>query len=451
MIRNLPDSDVLKKITAMITKILNTVQKYDMISKGDSVLIALSGGADSVLLAHFFLQIKEQYSLKLTAAHVEHGIRGSESIHDADFCRKFCEENGIAFKILHIDAPAEAKKFKMGVEEYSRKARYEFFDTFECDKIATAHNLSDNIETIIFRLARGTSLKGLCGIPAVRGKIIRPLIEVSSSEIRNYLNDRKIPYRTDSTNGDNAYSRNYIRNEIIPRLKTLNSEFEMHAAHLIDSIQNDEEFLEKHIHRVYAELCTDNKLSIACLERLSLSEIKRIIAKWLKDNGLPVNDNTITGVLRLTIKNSRFQIYDHIYALSAAGSIRLADIGQKNVEFCFKVTKNIVSVKDFLNKCEFNNKKFDFYCDCDKIVGNVIVRSRKEGDAISPKGRNGTKSLKKLFNELHIPPETRNRIPVITDELGVIGIAGIAVSQRTAVDGNTKNILILNIRTEDNC
>ena len=109
----------------------------------------------------------------------------------------------------------------------------------------------------------------------------------------------------------------------------------------------------------------------------------------------------------------------------------------------------MISVKEFLNKCEFHNKPFDFYCDCDKIVGNVVVRSRKAGDEISIQGRNCTKNLKKYFNELHIPPEIRNSIPVIADDNGIIGIAGYAVSQRAAVDSNTKNILILYIRTED--
>ena len=108
-----------------------------------------------------------------------------------------------------------------------------------------------------------------------------------------------------------------------------------------------------------------------------------------------------------------------------------------------------ISMKEFLNKCEFHNKPFDFYCDCDKIVGNVVVRSRKAGDEISIQGRNCTKNLKKYFNELHIPPEIRNSIPVIADDNGIIGIAGYAVSQRAAVDSNTKNILILYIRTED--
>lgn len=433
----------------MITEILDTVKKYDMLSKGDSVLIALSGGADSILLAHFLLQIKEEYALDLIAAHVEHGIRGEESMEDAAFCEEFCKKNGIPFKILHIDAPKEAKHFKMGVEEYSRKARYAFFDTIDCDKIATAHNLSDSIETLLFRMARGTSLKGMCGIPPKRGKIIRPLIGLSSSEIRAYLNRNKIPFRIDSTNHDDGYSRNYIRNQILPLMNNLNAQFEKHTSRLLESIQRDEDFLEKHTDRIYNGLFSDHKLIIDRFNKLSASEKYRVIARWLNENHLPVNDNVISGVLALSVSNSRFQICGNVYAVSAAGSIRIADIHENNGEICFKVSENVISVKEFLNKCEFHNKPFDFYCDCDKIVGNVVVRSRKAGDEISIQGRNCTKNLKKYFNELHIPPEIRNSIPVIADDNGIIGIAGYAVSQRAAVDSNTKNILILYIRTED--
>lgn len=439
----------MKKITAMNNKILQTVKKYNMLSKGDSVLIALSGGADSVMLTCFLLSIRDEYSLKLTAAHVEHGIRGDESLADARFCSEFCQKNGIDFKILHINAPDEAKKQKMGVEEYSRKARYDFFNTIECDKIATAHNLSDNIETMLFRCARGTSLKGLCSIPPVRGKIIRPLIEITSSEIRNYLHNEGIPYRIDSTNSDSTYSRNYIRNEIMPLLKNLNSEFETHAARLLESLRFDEEFIETHIEKIYKTVCIKNELICSVINSLSESEKHRIVAKWLKDNSLPVNDNVIVGVLRLCGCSSRFEINRDVAAVSSNGKIRIVRLDENNAHFDFKVSKTVLSVKDFLNKYEFTNKKFDFYCDCDKIVGNVTVRCRKEGDKITPKGRNCTKSLKKLFNEMHIPPEKRYRIPVIADDIGVIGIAGTVVSNRVAADKSTKNILILDIRTED--
>lgn len=433
----------------MKNKILKTVKKYNLLSYGESVLIALSGGADSVLLTRFLLAIRDEFGLKLKAAHVEHGIRGNESMRDCEFCREHCMKNGIELKILHINAPKEAEEAGMGVEEYSRKKRYEFFETFGCDKIATAHNLSDNVETMLFRIARGTSLKGLCSIPPKRENIIRPLIEVTSAEIREYLDSNSINYCVDSTNSDNAYSRNFIRNVLIPHFSKLNPEFQANAAKLIESVTLDEAFLESHIDSIYLSVCRNNRLDVDRLSKLSESEKRRICAKWLSENSFPVNQVNITGICGLIERNSRFKLNGDVYAVSAAGTIRLADLGKKTNDFAFKVVKKTISVKEFLNKCEFNNKKFDFYCDCDKIVGNVVVRSRQEGDRITLAGRNCSKSLKKLFNELHIPPEERRRIPVITDNCGIIGIGGYAAAERVAVDSNTSNVLTLYIRTED--
>lgn len=413
------------------------------------MLIALSGGADSVFLALFLVNIREKFDLTLKAAHVEHGIRGNESLRDFEFCKAFCKKNNIEFEAIHINAPEESKAAGMGVEEYSRQKRYEFFETFNCDKIATAHNLSDNVETMLFRIARGTSLKGLCAIPPRRGKIIRPLIEVTAAEIREYLDSNGISYCIDSTNKDDSYSRNFIRNKLIPQFRYLNPEFEMNAARLIESAALDEEFLESHINEIYVSVCEDNKINLDKFSTLSESEKRRICAKWLAENQITVNEMNILGICGLSNKNSRFRLYGDIYAVSAGGEIRLADFSKKTDNFAFKVTEKTISVKEFLNKCEFNNKKFDFCCDCDKIVGNAVVRSRREGDKISPKGRHCTKSLKKFFNELHIPPEERQRVPVIADDCGVIGLGGFAVAERVAVDNRTVKVLTLNIRTED--
>lgn len=433
----------------MKNKILATVKKYDLISPGDSVLIALSGGADSVLLTLFLLAIRDQYRLKLIAAHVEHGIRGEESLRDCAFCERFCAENSLHLKTLHISAPQEAAKAGMGVEEYSRKRRYEFFESLGCDKIATAHNLSDNVETMLFRIARGTSVKGLCSIPAKRGSIIRPLIEIPSPDIRNYLDSNAVEYCKDSTNSDNAYSRNYIRNILIPQFKKLNPDFESSASRLIASARADEEFLEAHIDRIYPGVCAENRLSCKGLNALSESEKRRVCAEWLSRNDMPLSEINVTGVCRLSRVNSRHKLAQNAYAVSAAGQIRITKLCENADTFIFKTDKKIISVKEFLNICEFNNKKFDFYCDCDKIVGNAVVRSRQEGDKITLSGRNCSKSLKKLFNELHIPPEERPRVPVIADDCGVIGVCGYAVCKRAAVSKTTKNVFTLNVRTED--
>lgn len=153
-----------------------------------------------MLLLWYLLKRQKQYNLRILVANVEHGIRGEESLSDTEFVKKFCKKNNVQFKSLSVNAPKEAKALSMGVEEYSRKIRYEFFSSFSPDKIATAHNLSDNVETFIFRAVRGTSPRGLASISPVRDNIIRPLIEISSAEIRDFCNQNGIRYRIDSTN-----------------------------------------------------------------------------------------------------------------------------------------------------------------------------------------------------------------------------------------------------------
>ena len=246
----------------MNDKIFKTINKYNLLSKNDTVLIGLSGGADSVFLAEFLLSIRNEYNLTLKAAHIEHGIRGEESLSDCRFVERFCEENNIECFTLHIHAAEESKAVGLGVEEYSRNRRYEFFNSIECDKIATAHNLTDNIETLLFRLARGTSIKGLCGIPAVRGKIIRPLLSISGKEIRDYLNSNHIKYCVDSTNSSGDYSRNHIRNNILPLFGQLNNEYENMFLRFIESVNEDSEFIENSANQAMSSVYDGKTLDI---------------------------------------------------------------------------------------------------------------------------------------------------------------------------------------------
>ena len=155
-----------------------------------------------MLLLNYLISVKSKFDIRIIVANVEHGIRGAESKNDTEFVRRFCEKNSVEFHCLEIDAVGGAKRAGIGVEEYSRNVRYEFFNSLGGTKIATAHNLSDNVETVIFRLARGTSLNGCRGIPPVRDNIIRPLIECSSDEIRSYCSENGIDFVVDSTNFD---------------------------------------------------------------------------------------------------------------------------------------------------------------------------------------------------------------------------------------------------------
>lgn len=425
----------------MNNKVLKTIKKYNMLSKGDRVLIGVSGGADSIALLEFFVSVKEKYDLDICVAHIEHGIRGEDSVNDAEFVENYCKKLGVNFYLKTIDAPNLAKKAKMGVEEYSRMARYDFFNTIECDKIATAHNLTDNIETLLFRLARGTGLKGACSIPAVRGKIIRPFIEVSSGEIRKWCNDNNIPYRVDCTNSDSAYSRNLIRLEILPLFEKLNANYQDNIENFISDVNEDYAFIDNYVKSIYPKIVKNNEIDLSKLNELDLSIKKRILIMFFDENGYSLNRIHLQSVIDITLKSGKTQIKENVFAISAKGKIRLAKFNDLNKKDEF-VTK-------ILNIDEFKDKNIDFYCDCDKIVGNIIIRAKQAGDRIKPAGRNVSKTLKKLLNESAYPIEKRDKKIVVCDDLGIVGVIGLCADERVKVDCNTAKILTIKLPSED--
>ena len=425
----------------MNNKVLKTVKKYNMLSKGDRVLIGVSGGADSIALLEFFVSVKEKYDLDICVAHIEHGIRGEDSVNDSEFVENYCKKLGVNFYLKTIDAPNLAKKAKMGVEEYSRMARYDFFNTIECDKIATAHNLTDNIETLLFRLARGTGLKGACSIPAVRGKIIRPFIEVSSGEIRKWCNDNNIPYRVDCTNSDSAYSRNLIRLEILPLFEKLNANYQDNIENFISDVNEDYAFIDDYVKSIYPKIVKNNEIDLQKLNELDLSIKKRILIMFFDENGYSLNRIHLQSVIDITLKSGKSQIKENVFAISAKGKIRLAKFNDLNKKDEF-VTK-------ILNIDEFKDKNIDFYCDCDKIVGNIIIRAKQAGDRIKPAGRNVSKTLKKLFNESAYPIEKRDEKIVVCDDFGIVGVIGLCADERVKVDCNTAKILTIKLPSED--
>ena len=425
----------------MNNKAINTVEKYNMLSKGDRVLVAVSGGADSIALLEFFISIKDKYDLSLCAAHVEHGIRGNESVSDALFVKDYCEKSGIKLYTKSINAPYLAKRAGMGVEEYSRKARYDFFSTIPCDKIATAHNLTDNVETLLFRLARGTGLKGACAIPPVRDKIIRPFIEISSAEIRAWCNDNNIPYRTDSTNKDDTYSRNLIRLQMLPIFERLNEGYQENINDFISDVNDDYSFIISQAKKAYNEAVVNNEIELSKLNLLDNAIKKRVIKLYFENNNVNLDRTHLKNVLDITEKSGKVQIKNNLYAVSAKGKIRIADLE--------KSLKKDEFVTEILNINEFKGENIDFYCDCDKIIGSVTIRKRLPGDSFKPAGRNVTKTLKKLFNETAYPIEKRNGDIVVCDDEGIIGIIGLCACDRVKKDCNTKNIFIIKLPSED--
>lgn len=437
-------------MSEIITRVDETVKKYDMLEQGDFVVVGVSGGADSMLLLWYLLKRQKQYNLRILVANVEHGIRGEESLSDTEFVKEFCKKNNVQFKSLSVNAPKEAKALSMGVEEYSRKIRYEFFSSFSPDKIATAHNLSDNVETFIFRAVRGTSPRGLASISPVRDNIIRPLIEISSAEIRDFCNQNGIKYRIDSTNLCNDYARNSIRNSVVPVLREINPSFENNISSLIEAISSDCDCLDCQSEECFCDLYNNGILDKSKLRLYHPSIVKRVLVKLFEINSLPIDRVHIGEVYSLLFKNGKVQIKGKCFAVSDKNSIRIALIENDMPLKAEIVNKKVISKSEFLTNGELLLKQFAFYCDCDKISGNICVRSRQSGDTISPAKRNCTKSLKKLFNELKIDVEKRATVPVLCDDVGVIGVYGYCVDERVRVKDDTSRVLLFNIHLEDN-
>lgn len=430
-------------------KIDTAIEKYNMLQNGDFVVIGVSGGADSMLLLSYLISKRDELNLRLLVANVEHGIRGEESLRDTNFVEEFCKEHNVEFRCKRINAIEEAKNAGMGVEEYSREVRYSFFRSFNADKIATAHNLSDNVETVLFRMSRGTSIKGCCGIPAVRGNIIRPLINLSGKEIRELCKENNIPFVVDSSNLENEYSRNYIRNNIVPSFENLNQSFENTFARFIDSVKEDEDFIEAEANKCFDASFKNNALAIKELSKYHPAVVKRAIIKYISLYDVTLDELHLNGVYGLISKAGRYQIKRNIFAISDKKRLRIAIFEEKLDFDDVEIEKKIISRQEFLTNCEHLQKNFEFFCDYDKIIGNITVRPREEGDDITLENRRVTKSLKKLYNELEIPVEDREYIPVVCDDNGIIGIYGYVGAERVKIDNTTNSVLLLKIRMED--
>lgn len=438
----------------MICKIKSVIEECSMLKKGDKVIVALSGGADSMALAFFLNSVKNEYGFSLSAAHVNHGIRGENAYRDENFVKEFCEKNNIEFHVLHADVPKTACETGETEEECGRRIRYEFFSSIdENAKIATAHNLNDNAETLLFRMARGTGLKGLCAIPPVRGNIIRPLIKCSRAEIEKYCEENKIAYVTDETNLSDDYTRNYIRHELIPLFEKLNPAFLLSADRLISSLRCDEELLSSQTAKLVSESKAKAGYSAEVLKNAPEALFMRAVSDIIEEEtGLSPERKHIEAVAETVRRGgsaeicggNRFRVRKGILEKftpnteSSDYSLALSEGINNFSSYTAKVS--IIYKNDLSDTQKIHKQRLDIFIDCDKIFGKLIIRNKRNGDAFSPKGFKGTKKLKKLFQEKGIPPEKRGGYPVLCDDKGIIAVPGFGVSERVSVSGSSQKI-----------
>ena len=370
-----------------LEKIKKAIDKYDMLCGKENVTVALSGGADSVCLLHALISLKENYNIKISAIHINHNLRGSESYRDEEFVRNLCKNLNVPLTVKSIDVKEIAERTGESTELAARNARYNEFKNCGADRVATAHTASDNTETVLFNMLRGAGLKGLCGIPAKRDIYIRPLILCTRKDVENYISENNLSYVTDSSNLSDDYSRNLLRHKAVPVLKELNPSVENTVTSMCQGLKEDLDFLEAYSKEV-AEKCSDKKgININQLKSQHISVIKRVlIGYYTKVTGKTPDSLHIERMTETFFCGTKKSLPSGYYCAVENNIFYIEKEGNKPT----KTYQTIITVKE-LDK--INNLLLKNAADCDTIVGELTIRTRLEGDSIRLRDRNCTKSL----------------------------------------------------------
>ncbi len=430
----------------MLNKVTEAITRFQLLQSVRHITVALSGGADSMALLDSLLSLKEKLNLeKISAAHFNHQIRGNEAIRDQSFVLEQCKIRNVECFVGSADVPEFARQNHLSIELAARQLRYAFFESLNTDAVATAHTASDNIETVIFNITRGTALSGLCGIPPKRDRYIRPLILCTRDDVENYCAQNSIEFITDSTNLNDDYTRNRIRHNIIPVLKSFNESAENAVSRMTASIREDEDFINKVVKKEYNELCRDGVLSADEIRILHPAIAKRIIAMHCDIFGIKVDNFHINRIYNICVKGGKISLSGDMTAYYDNGILKIASAKKaySNVTYSVDITKQN---NDLFENCEkVHNLLLKNILDCDKIVGQLVLRNRESGDTVRLKNKNCTKTLKKLFCEYKIPLGERNVWPVLADDFGIVWIHKIGVAERCAADCNSQTIYKINV------
>ena len=380
------------------------LRRYDMVSSGETVICAVSGGADSMALLWALYLLKEEWNLTLSAAHFNHRLRGEESDRDEAFVREFCEGYGIP---LHLGS-GEIHPGKKGLEAAARDARYAFLRTLP-GKIATAHTADDNAETVLMHLVRGTGLKGLGGISPQNGPIIRPMLNATRADVEAFLDEYAVDYIHDSSNSTDAFLRNRLRHHVIPLLKEENPRLAENLSAMALRLRQDEQAL--------SELaCFEGQPDVNRLRAMAPAVRARALERFLKESGVKEPEAPhISLAEALVFSDNPSARADFPGGITIGRNYDILEVVPEKTELCCPFTLSPAT--------EIRNTAEVFTV---QPVGNVYIRSRQSGDAIRLPG--GTKSIKKLFIDRKIPASRRPSIPILCDELGILGIPGIGVN-----------------------
>lgn len=428
-----------------------------IIPKGSTIAVALSGGKDSMVLLDLLKNSSSELNIIVKALNVEHGIRGESSVLDSLFVKNYCQENNVPLLQEKVDAISYSKQNGLSVEEGARKLRYEFFERAIyngfCDFVATAHHLSDNVETILFNLFRGASPSGVVGIceKSRNGKIIRPLINCEKEKIDEYALKNSIPFVVDETNFSDEYSRNFLRLNVIPEIKKLFPEMERSIKRFSEILLEDNKFLDEQV-KPYVKIEKDcvnvdfnspNAIfARACILAMKEMQIAKDYVKAHID-GL-IDLKTASTGKKISLLNSVVAIKDYS-AIVFYVEPKIKEIEMPFTTGEFSVGEYTLIVKEIENTVNLREKGI-LFADAEKIPNGAKIRFRKNGDTFEKFG-GGTKSLGDFLTDKKISLRKRDYIPVLAMGSEILAICGVEISNKVKVDENTKKIISLELKS----
>jgi len=458
----------------MIEKVKRYAEKWHMLEKEDKIIVGVSGGADSVCLLFVLKELQKEIPFELFVVHVNHELRGEDAKSDEEFVRNICKEWGFPFYLYTENVELIAKNRKQSTEEAGRELRRACFqrtmEEVQANKIALAHHRNDNAETVLMNLTRGTGLKGLGGIRPIQGQFIRPLLCVSREEIEAFMKEIRLSYCCDLTNDSNDYTRNRVRNNIIPYLeREVNSAAVSHIGETSEQLQQIQDFLEETVSEIFDEAVVKIEESYLVesevfaslhpalkplllkmvllqivqsekdIEQIHLRAIQELFEKQVgRSIDLPYQ-----LIAKRTYEGVRLQ---RRAAISEVGFQREVCLETGRDEFTAYGKKIFCKISEKNRENDKSSQKSGKQCfDYDIIQNGLTIRTRRPGDYITihPDGR--TQKLKSFFINEKVPQEMRNQVLLVADGSHIMWIVGMRVNCLYQVSHRTKHVLEIQI------
>ena len=449
-------SDVLEKIS-------QTIQGHCLIAAGDLVLVALSGGPDSTVLLHTLAQLRPRLRFRLRAAHVNHGIRGAEADADERAAAAFSRKLGIPFHRHRADVPAYAKSEGVSLEAAARELRYQWLEStatrFRANRIATGHTADDLAETVLLNLLRGAGPRGLAGIPPIRGRVIRPLLDLTRAEVESYCEANSLTYRRDESNEDTTFTRNRLRHEVIPLLQEVQPSVVGNLARTAEIMRAEDEFMSEQAENALRAVASQRPGEVGILLSLFAAlhpalrrRVLRAAVAKIKGDETDLPLERIDALMEVALSGQTGSVIelpgglcgertygelvispasaprpssDREWTLAVPGKLAIRELGLQ-----FETTRSRAKKPP--------PNPMAALVDASKITSPLVVRTRRRGDRFRPAGMRGTMKLQDFFVNAKVPRDQRDSVPLVVSGDDIVWVVGFRLGEKFRVSDKTK-------------